>query len=71
MDAKTATATSAENLHKEAERIRGMTDMELVKKFDDNGVKRLIREMEAGKCKGIGGGTVYKVTEFAKKLSLI
>ncbi len=63
-------------IHNEAVRLRKMTDAQLVATFEkagnkNNGVNRLLKALEEGKCKGIGGGTVYKITQFAKELNLI
>ena len=38
---------------------------------DTSGVKKLLHELAEGKCKGIKGATVYKITEFATELGLI
>ena len=35
------------------------------------GVRKLLDELAEGKCKGIKGATVYKITEFASGLGLI
>ena len=85
-------------IHKEAVRLRKMTDQQLVEEFrragesmeapagrnsgpnlatenreakDTNGVKILLNELSEGKCKGVKGATVYKITEFASGLGLI
>lgn len=34
-------------------------------------VKRLITALADGRCKGIKGATVYKITEFAREMGLI
>ncbi len=34
-------------------------------------IKKLISALSEGKCKGIKGGTVYKITEFATEMGLI
>lgn len=38
---------------------------------DTSGVKKLLHELAEGKCKGIKGATVYKITEFATELGLL
>ena len=38
---------------------------------DTNGVQTLLNELAEGKCKGVKGATVYKITEFAAGLGLI
>lgn len=38
---------------------------------DTNAVETLLHELAEGKCKGIKGATVYKITEFATELGLI
>ena len=35
------------------------------------GVRRLLEGLSEGKCKGIGSGTVNKLTEYAKEVGLI
>lgn len=34
-------------------------------------IKKLLNALSDGKCKGIKGATVYKITEFAKEMGLI
>ena len=63
-------------IHNKAVKLRKMTDAQLVSAFENaggrnNGVMTLINGLEASKCKGIGGGTIYKIKEFAKELNLI
>lgn len=36
-----------------------------------NGVEKLLSALSEGKCKGIKGATVYKITEFATEMGLI
>lgn len=36
-----------------------------------SGVKKLLSALSEGKCKGIKGATVYKITEFATEMGLI
>ena len=36
-----------------------------------NGVQKLLSALSEGKCKGIKGATVYKITEFATEMGLI
>lgn len=38
---------------------------------DTAGVKKLLEALSEGKCKGIKGATVYKITEFATEMGLI
>lgn len=38
---------------------------------DTDGVKKLLHELAEGKCKGIKGATVYKISEFATELGLL
>lgn len=83
------------NIHKEALRLRKMTDSQLVEAFrnageaagrtdvaqdvseennpteNTNGVQKLLNELAEGKCKGIKGATVYKISEFATELGLL
>lgn len=83
------------NIHKEALRLRKMTDSQLVEAFrnagevagrtdaaqdvseennpteNTTGVQKLLNELAEGKCKGIKGATVYKISEFATELGLL
>lgn len=34
-------------------------------------IEKLLNALSEGKCKGIKGATVYKITEFAKEMGLI
>ena len=38
---------------------------------DISGIKTLLNELAEGKCKGVKGATVYKITSFATELGLI
>jgi len=38
---------------------------------DTSGVERLLQALSDGKCKGVGGGTAYKIIEFARSMGLI
>jgi hypothetical protein len=38
---------------------------------DTSDVEKLLRALSEGKCKGVGGGTSYKIIEFARKMGLI
>lgn len=82
-------------IHREAVRLRKMTDEQLVAEFskartaskvvrtsekvdnapqgtNDKGViKKLLHELAEGKCKGIKGATVHKLTEFARELGML
>lgn len=78
-------------LHREAVRLRNMTDKQLVEEFHrskdaDNAstpaggpqgdntatpVETLLQGLSDGKCKGIGGATAYRVSQFAAELGLI
>lgn len=40
-------------------------------KKNTNGVEKLLSALSEGKCKGIKGATVYKITEFATEMGLI
>ncbi len=61
---------------KEASKLRRKTDAQLVEEMrsaglKNTGVKILLKKLEDGKCPGIGGATVYKIYEFAKKEGLL
>lgn len=38
---------------------------------DTSGVERLLQDLSDGKCKGVGGGTAYKIIEYARRTGLI
>lgn len=38
---------------------------------DSGGVKRLLKMLSDGECKGISKGTVYKLVEFAREKGLL
>lgn len=73
------------NIHEEAVKLRKMTDAQLVGAFkeaqdavnghspkkDTSDVERLLQALSDGKCKGVGGGTCYKITEFARSMGLM
>lgn len=40
-------------------------------KKDTSDVEKLLYALSQGKCKGIGGGTYYKIMEFARGMGLI
>lgn len=40
-------------------------------KNDTPALEKLLEGLAEGKCKGIKGATVYKITEFAKEMGLI
>lgn len=42
-----------------------------IHKTDTDGVRKLLKELSEGKCKGIKNGTVYKLTEFATEMGLL
>lgn len=85
-------------IHREAVRLRSMTDRQLVERFhraaepemnakppriaqdgpeaagatrDTNALMTLLDALAEGRCKGIKGGTAFKVSEFAKELGLL
>lgn len=78
-------------VHREAVRLRNMTDSQLVHEFhrskdadtaskpavgrqEDNTatpLETLLHGLSDGKCKGIGGATAYRVSQFAAELGLI
>lgn len=33
-------------------------------------VEKLLKGLRRGECKGIGGGTAYKITQYAKKIGV-
>lgn len=38
---------------------------------DPSGVEKLLQALSEGKCKGVGGATVYRVSEFAAEMGLV
>lgn len=38
---------------------------------DISDVEKLLQALSDGKCKGVGGGTSYKIIEFARNMGLI
>lgn len=42
-----------------------------IHKTDTDGIRKLLKELSEGKCKGIKNGTVYKLTEFAAEMGLL
>lgn len=40
-------------------------------KNDTTALKKLLEGLAEGKCKGVKGATVYKITEFAREMGLI
>ena len=63
-------------IKKEATRLRRKTDAQLVEEVKnagnkDRGVKILLNKLAKGECSGIGGATVYKLSEFAKREGLV
>lgn len=66
--------------HEEAVRLRKMTDIQLVQAFRNAGgttqepdtrLENLLEGLERGDVKGIKGGTVFKIAEYAKERRLI
>lgn len=35
------------------------------------GARNLIKELATGKCRGVGGATVYKIEQFASELGML
>ena len=66
-------------IHKEAVRLRKMTDTQLVEAFQtataptvtDRRLETLIEELEAGAVKRIASGTVFKIAAYAKERGLL
>ena len=40
-------------------------------KNDTTDIEKLLQALSEGKCKGVGGGTSYKIMQFAKEIGLI
>lgn len=40
-------------------------------KKDTSDLGKLLQALSEGKCKGVGGGTCYKITEFARGMGLM
>ena len=38
---------------------------------DTSAIEKLLQALLDGKCKGVGGGTCYKIVEFAREMGLI
>lgn len=85
MSKNTSGTPEEQFIHKEAVRLRKMTDAQLVafvrkaqtestatevSKRADN-LPRFIKAIQAGECKGVKGATAYKLTEFAKQKGLL
>lgn len=79
---KNTTGTAEEKaIHKEATRLRKMTDVQLVtafkeakegnKKTEDNPVKTLIDGLVRGECPGIIGGNATKIINYAMSKGLL
>lgn len=68
-----------EEFHRAAEEettVRTSTEAQAaVEEADPNentpAIEKLLNALSEGKCKGIKGATVYKITEFAKEMGLI
>lgn len=67
-------------IHDEAVRLRKMTDMQLVAAFraaggetpePDTRLEKLLEGLDAGEVKGIKGGTVFKIAEYARQRGFI
>lgn len=78
---RNTTGTAEEKaVHKEATRLRKMTDIQLVTAFleakesgkpDKNPAQELIDGLIGGECPGIGAGIAGKVASYASKKGLI
>lgn len=85
MSKNTTGTPEQQAMHKEAVRLRKMTDEQLVNTFrtaqegghaakerrDTDKVKKLLKLLSDGECKGVKGATAYKITEFAKEKGLL
>lgn len=69
-------------VHKQAVKLRKMTDEQLVAAFQNakstpaytnntGSIQELLNKLSEGKCKGIKGGIVHKLTEFCYESGLI
>lgn len=72
-------------VHKQAVKLRKMTDEQLVTAFNNaknvhqdsaatnntDIIQKLLNELSEGKCKGIKSGIVHKLTEFCYESGLI
>ncbi len=78
---KNTTGTAEEKaIHKEATRLRKMTDSQLIAAFreakessgpEKNPIQELFDGLEAGKCSGIGSATIGKLHQYAVKNGLL
>lgn len=68
-----------EAFHRAAEPETVFCDPSVVQKYPDNDetinnpseIQKLISALSEGKCKGIKGATVYKISEFATEMGLL
>ncbi len=74
-------------IHEQAVKLRHMSDKQLIEAFnrstgpqaadtpanekDTSPVKTLLQALSDGKCKGIGGATAYRVSQFAVEMGLV
>lgn len=75
---KSTTGTAEEKaIHKEAIRLRKMTDVQLVAAFREaksgstGQVKELIDDLAAGKCRRVGSATAGNIARYAREKGLI
>lgn len=85
MSKNTAGTPEQQLIHKQAVKLRKMTDEQLVKAFrraqdggndnkerrDTDKVKKLLKLLSEGKCPGVKGATYYKIAEFVKETGLL